>query len=644
MASNLKVTELDFFQIKENFKTYLKAQQDKGKFVDYDFDGSGMSVFLDILAYNTHYNAVNANMAMNEVFLDSAERRNNVVSLAKMLSYVPRSLTAASATLEFVVNEPTNSPVTLTIDRGTTFTTTILDKQYSFVTLESSTITPQDETVTTIVGGSSLTTVVPNVYRFRDIKVYEGELRSIQYTVDSFDDGLYFEIPDENVDITTLVVKVKSNSSSSKADVFTLATDFTSVTADTQAYFLQEGVDGKYEVYFGDGVVGKSLEGGNVVMLEWLSTNGVEANGAAFFVLADTIEGNTNVDISVINKSIGGAEREDVASIKFNAPLSYLSQNRCVTAEDYKAMIINNYGDVETVTVWGGEENDPPQYGKAYVCIKPKNADFLDDTQKKYIVDNILRTKNVVSIAPVIVDAEYTYLYLDVFFKYNPNLTDSSSSQLKTIVNDVIVNYNDTELKKFDGVYRQSKLLGLVDKSDTGILSSTIRVYMQKRLVPTLDVAKRYEMKFSAPIFGVRSNPNEPILKSSGFTHNGYTAYIEDRVLSTGEINPFEAEGATHVLQMYRIINNAKVVTNSAVGYINANSGLVVVTNLMINAVGNGGYVSFTTIPASDDIAPKREQLLEIDPALITITPSIDTIATGGSQAGIGYTTTNRFV
>jgi hypothetical protein len=379
-------------------------------------------------------------------------------------------------------------------------------------------------------------------------------------------------------------------------------------------------------------------------MLEWLSTNGVEANGAAFFVLADTIEGNTNVDISVINKSIGGAEREDVASIKFNAPLSYLSQNRCVTAEDYKAMIINNYGDVETVTVWGGEENDPPQYGKAYVCIKPKNADFLDDTQKKYIVDNILRTKNVVSIAPIIVDAEYTYLYLDVFFKYNPNLTDSSSSQLKTIVNDVIVNYNDTELKKFDGVYRQSKLLGLVDKSDTGILSSTIRVYMQKRLVPTLDVAKRYEMKFSAPIFGVRSNPNEPILKSSGFTHNGYTAYIEDRVLSTGEINPFEAEGATHVLQMYRIINNAKVVTNSAVGYINANSGLVVVTNLMINAVGNGGYVSFTTIPASDDIAPKREQLLEIDPALITITPSIDTIATGGSQAGIGYTTTNRFV
>lgn len=642
MASNLKVTELDFFQIKENFKTYLKAQQDKGKFVDYDFDGSGMSVLLDILAYNTHYNAINANMAMNEVFLDSAERRNNVVSLAKMLSYVPRSITASSSTLNVVVNSPTGAPTSLTLERGTTFTSVISDKSYNFVTLESQITTPQDETTTDVLTGA--TTTVQNVYRFSEVKVYEGSLKNIQYTVDSFDDGLYFEIPDENVDISTLVVKVKQNASSTKTEIFTLATDFTSVDDTTQAYFLQEGVDGKYEVYFGDGIVGKSLEGGNVVILEWLSTSGIEANGASVFVLSDTIQGNSNVDIGVLYKSIGGSDREDVASIKFNAPLSYLSQNRCVTAEDYKAMIINNYGDVETVTVWGGEENDPPQYGKAYVCIKPKNSDFLDDTQKNYIISNILRTKNVVSITPVIVDAEFTYLYLDVFFKYNPNLTDSTSNQLKTIVNDVIANYGNTELKKFDGVYRQSKLLGLIDKSDTGILSSTIRVYMQKRIVPTIDVAKRYEMKFSAPIFAVRSNANEPIIKSTGFTHNGYTAYIEDRVLGAGEINPYAGDGATHVLQMYRIVNSTKVVTNTAVGYINADTGLVVIPSLMISAIPNSGYVAFTTIPASDDIAPKREQLLEIDESLISITPSIDTIATGGSQAGIGYTTTNRFV
>jgi hypothetical protein len=643
MASNLKVTELDFFQIKENFKSYLKTQQDKGKFTDYDFDGSGMSVLLDILAYNTHYNAINANMAMNEVFLDSAERRNNVVSLAKMLSYIPRSRSSAYTTIDFDVNSPVGSPITLTLDRGTRFTTTINDKQYSFVNLESKTISPQDITTTDAITG--LTTTVPDVYRFSGVTLYEGTLKTIQYTVDSFDDGHYFEIPDENADINTLIVKVKANSSSTKMDIFTLAADFTSVNNTTQAYFLQEGVDGKYEVYFGDGTVGKALEGGNVVILEWLSTSGTEANGASVFVLADTIQGNTDVSVSVLTKSVGGSEKEDIASIKFNAPLSYLSQNRCVTAEDYQAMIINHYGNVETVTAWGGEDNDPPQYGKAYICIKPKNSDYLDDIEKNYIITNILKTKNVVSISPTIIDPEYTYLYLDVFFKFNPNLTDSTSNQLATIVNNVISNFNDIDLKKFDGVFRHSRLLGLIDKSDIGILSSTIRVYMQKRLTPVLGNFKRYELKFSAPIFGVRSNPNEPVLKSTAFIHNGYTTYIEDRILAEGETNVHEGEGGTHVLQMYTIADNSKVVLNTDVGYINADTGLVVLTNLLIDSLPvNQTYISFSTIPASDDIAPRREQLLEIDMSLVNITPTIDTIATGGSQAGIGYVTTNRFV
>mgnify|MGYP003341634971 CR=1 FL=1 len=643
MASNLKVTELDFFQIKENFKAYLKAQQDKGKFVDYDFDGSGMSVLLDILAYNTHYNAMNANMAMNEVFLDTAERRGNVVSLAKMLSYVPRSSSSAYSMINFEVNSPIGSPITLTLDRGTRFSTNINNKNYNFVTLESVTIAPQDIVETNQLTGVQITR--QNVYRFTDVKISEGDLKSIQYTVDSFDNGQYFQIPDTNVDISTLLVKVRPNKASTKQDVYTLASDFTAVKANTQAYFLQESIDDTYEVYFGDGIIGKALEGGNVVVLEWLSTNASDGNGATTFVLADTVQGNSDVTIEVMNKSVGGSDREDIASIKFNAPLSYLSQNRCVTAEDYRAMVINNYGDVETVTVWGGEDNEPPQYGKAFVCIKPKNSDYLDDIEKEFIASTILKTKNVVSIAPIIVDPEYTYLYMDIFFKYNPNLTDSSSSQLKTYVNDTIETYNNTELKKFDGVYRHSKLLGLIDKTDVGILSSTIRLYMQKRLTPILDITKRYELKYSAPIFSVRSNPNEPILKSTGFMHNGYLAYIEDRVLETGEVNPHLDKGATHVLQMYRVVDNAKLITNTDVGYIIADQGIVVLTGLMINSVPlNNGNILFSTIPASDDIAPKREQLLEIDMSLVSITPSIDTIATGGSQAGIGYSTTNRLL
>lgn len=624
MASNLRVTELDFFQIRENFKNYLKAQQDKGKFVDYDFDGSGMAVLLDILAYNTHYNAVNANMSLNEVFLDSAERRNNVVSLAKMLAYVPRSTTSSFAEVDITVSSPIGSPSTLTLDRGVRFTTTLNDEQYSFVNLESKTIVP--------VGG---------VYEFTSVILKEGTLREIEYTVDSFDKGLYFEVPDENVDISTLIVKVKQNSGSTLQTVYSLATDLVTINDQSQVYFLQEGIDGRYEVYFGDGIVGKALEGGNVVILEWLSTNQAEANGATTFTLADTIDGNSNVNVVTITKSKGGAAKEDIDSIKFNAPLSYISQNRAVTADDYKAMITNNYGDIETIAVWGGEENNPPQYGKAYICIKPKTAEALSDIEKQYIVDSILRRKNVVSITPVIVDPQYTYLYLDVFFKYNPNLTDSTSGQLRTVVTNAISNYNDTILEKFDGVFRHSKLLGLIDRSDTGILNSTIRVYMEKRLVPVLNVKKRYELQFSGPILGTRNNPNEPVIKSTAFTLAGVTQYIEDRVLGPNDINPFAAEGATNVLQSYRIINNTKVVTNTAIGYVIADTGLVVIPSLQIGAIPDT-YISFTCRPASDDIAPKREQLLSIDMTKVIVTPIIDTIATGSSNAGVGYTTVRR--
>ena len=645
MASNLRVTELDFFQIRNNLKAYMKSLQDKGKFSDYDFDGSGMAVLLDLLAYNTHYNAINANMAMNEVFLDSAERRNNVVSLAKMISYIPRSKSASYAIVDIVVNNPVDQPVTLTLDRGTNFSTTISGKQYYFTPLESMTIFPKDEIT---VGPDGFETTNYNVYRFPSVKISEGVLKTFEYTVDSFDNGHYFEIPDINADITSLNVKVKENSASSKLDVYTLATDFTSVKFNTQAYFLQEGVDGTYQIYFGDGTTGKALEGGNVVTLEWLSTNGADANGASVFVLADTIQGlgpnttYTDVDVSTLYKSTGGADPESIESIKFNAPLSYLAQNRVVTAEDYKAAIFNNYPDVETVTVWGGEENLVPDYGKAYICVKPRTSDFLNDIEKQYIIDNILRTKNVVSIMPVMVDPQYTYLILDVFFKYNPNLTDSTAGELKSIVTNIVDTFNNEQLRKFDGVYRHSQLLRLIDLSDTGILSSTIRVTMQKHLQPTLDVKKRYELQFSGPIYGVRSSASEPVIKSTAFTHNGYTQYIEDRVLSATDVNPHEGEGATHVLQMYRIVNNTKLVTNPDVGYINADTGLVVISSLQISAVPDT-YIYFTAIPASDDIAPKREQLLEIDMSMLTVSPTIDTIATGGSNAGIGYTTTSRF-
>jgi hypothetical protein len=374
--ANIKVTELDFFQIRENLKDFLKSSQAQGKFTDYDFDGSGLSLILDLLAYNTHYNAINANMAINEIFLDTAQKRNNVVSHAKALGYLPRSKTSSFAYIDVTVLNPVGTPPALTVDKGTEFLTIVNNKKYTYVNLEAQTISP-----------------IAGVYKFENLKINQGVLRSTEYLVDSFDDLQYYTIEDPNIDISTLTVKVKENSSVSASTVYTIASNYTSLTSGTTAYFLQEASEGKYEIYFGDGISGKKLAGGNVIQLEWLSTDAELANGASSFSLSTTISGNTNVDIATIYKAAGGGDREDLSSIRFNAPLSYVSQNRVVTADDYKTIIINNYANIETITVWGGEENDPPQYGKVYISIKPTNSSALTLVEKQFIKDQILKSK-----------------------------------------------------------------------------------------------------------------------------------------------------------------------------------------------------------------------------------------------------------
>jgi hypothetical protein len=618
MASNLKVTELDFFQVRENLKDYLKTQS---KFKDYDFDGSGISVLLDILAYNTHYNAINANMAINEIFLDSAQLRNNVVSHAKMLGYVPRSMNASFALIDVLVNNPIGNPSTLTINRGTEFTTAVDGVQYTFTVLESQSISP-----------------VNGVYKFENLKISEGKLIKYSHIVDSFDTTQYFNIPDPFVDTSSLVVKVKDNNATTSYDVYTIVRNFVEIDSNTKAYFLQEGVDGTYQVYFGDGIAGRKLQAGNVVELEWLSTNGALANGASVFTLSTSIQGNANVTITTLNKAAAGGDRENIDSIKFNAPLSYVAQNRVVTPDDYKAAIINNYPNIETVAVWGGEENDPPDYGKAYISIKPSNAETLSLTEKQFIRDQILKTRNVVSITPELVDPEYTYIKLEVFFKYDPNLTNKTAGELRQVVSDVISNYNNTELKRFDGVFRYSKLLRLIDSADPAILNSTVRVYMQKRLVPEIGVSKKYTLSFSAPLYS--SGSNEKIISSTAFTYNGFTQYIHDLPQNTNGIVTNDLT-VRHPLQIYRIVGDNKQVTIQDAGYIIAEQGLVVLENFNPSAY-DGNYILISAQPNSNDIAPKRNQLLQIDMAITTINPEVDTIATGGSIAGIGYNTTPR--
>ena len=618
----IKLTELDFFQIKTNLKDHMKSLQGAGKFTDYDFDGSGMAVLIDLLAYNTHYNALNANMAINEVFLDSAESRNNVVSHAKMLGYVPRSKTAAFAKVDITVLSPIGNPSSLILNRGTQFSTIINEKQYIFTTLDATSIAPDN-----------------GVYKFENITLSQGILKSFEYQVDSFDSNQYFKIPDLNVDRDTIVVKIKDNLPAVSYDTYILAKRFTSINTNSKAYYLQEGLDGNYEIYFGDGITSKKLIGGNVVTIEWLSTDGVSAIGASVFNLIDTISGNVNVAIATINKSAGGADRETKESIKFNAPLTYIAQNRVVTPDDYKSAILENYSNVESISVWGGEHNDPPQYGKAYISIKPKNGEFLDDIEKQKIKDQILKPRNIVSITPEIIDPEYTYLNLEVVFKYNPALTDLTAGELRQLVIKVISDYNDSDLKQFDGVFRQSKLSRLIDTCNPSILNTTCRVFMKKRFNPILNSARRYQINFAGPLYSTRSN--EKILKSTAFVFNGVTSYLQDKPQILGESDIHSDVGGTHTLELYKILNNTKIVTVTDIGYLIATTGTVVLNAFNISAYDGEG-IELVVMPDSNDVAPNKNQLLQIEMNNVSVTPEIDTIATGGTPAGVDYKTIPR--
>ena len=608
----LNVTEQDFDQIKTNLKTFLRSQT---TLADYDFEGSALGTIIDVLAYNTFYNAFNANLNINEIFLDTAQVRNNVVSHAKSLGYVPRSTTSAFASLDVTVNNPAGTPSSLAMPRGTTFQTTIDNKNYTFVNLEAQTIVP-----------------VNGVYKFSGVQVNQGTIRTQEYIVDNTDTSQKYEIPDTGIDTATLIVKVKTNASTTDFEVYTLVTNIVDVDQNTNAYFLQEGMDGKYEIYFGDNVFGKKLAAGNIVSLEYLITDGQASNNATTFSLTGNISGNTNTSITLVSAAGGGAIREATDSIKFNAPLSFLAQNRVVTADDYKSIVKNNYTNAETVSVWGGEEQAVPEYGKVFLSIKPSNADTLTEVQKTFIKDSILKTKNLVSITPEIVDPDYTFIKLETFFKYDPNLTSLTAGELKDQVIATITNYNNTNLKKFDGVFRASQVTTLVDATNPSILNTIQRVFVQKRLYPVVGTAQKYTLEFSSP-FSSNIATGASVIDSSEFIINGFNHKMQD--IATNDPN-------IRTVQLYRITNNQKIITTVDAGTVNIQTGTVVLTNFNPDGglVGSNAYITVTGTPSSNDLAPKRNQLLQIDLLQTVVTPQVDEIATGSVIAGIGYSTT----
>ena len=616
MATNLNVTELDFADIKQNLKNFLKQQSE---FNDYDFDGSGLNVLLDVLAYNTHYNALNAHYSLNESFLDSAQIRGNVVTRAKLLGYTPRSVLSPRAQVDISVNvaaEVGTKPTILELTRGTKLNTVVSGEEFQYVVLETQQAT--------------LSAVTANTYQYNDVVIAEGSIRELKYRVDNDIENQKFQLSDYDADTSTLRVRVQSNEESSSFDIYTKFESLKDVNSTSKVYYLQENPSGYYEVYFGDGVTGFKPSNNNIVTIDYITTQGKESNGANSFSMVDNIGGFSNITITLDTAAIGGVDAETMESIRFNAPLTFISQNRAVTADDYSAIIKKEFSNIDSISTWGGEDNDPPDYGKVYIAIKPLLAEQLTTAEKSDITGAILKGKNVVSITPEIVNTNYTYLELDVAFKYNPNLTDRSSVELQSVVRDTISDYNFNNLNKFDGVFRHSQLTRAIDNSDPSILNTIVRPRMFQNITPANNADNNFNLSFVAPFYQ-SGNSTAFILTSSAFKINNVDHFFGDE--------PITGSTKRNVI-VYKVVNNINVIVTPNAGEIDVTKGTMILNNFRPDTTA---AIKITVLPNSLDLAPKRDQLISINNNSVVITPEVDTIAVAGSAGSITYNTTSRF-
>lgn len=481
--ANYRLAELDFDDIKLNLKRFLNNYRDADNnlvFKDYDFDASSLSILLDLLAYNTHYNAYLANMVANEMFLDSAVKRESAVSIAKHLGYTPMSYRSARAKVTFSIPNPANSPGSLTLPRYSPFTTSIDNIQFTFVNLDAVTIKP-----------------VNGAYTFNNVEIVEGVPLEFTYRVDLSGPDEKYTIPNKNIDTTTIRVTVQNSYTDLTSTNYTLADNLSSVSSKSEVFFLEENPSGFYEIFFGDDIYGKKLKSGNLVKIEYLVSNGSDCNVSPeldqYFSLGTVIGGVTlGSTILASTNSTGGDVKDSLESIKFKAPKFLSSFNRAVTAEDYKAIIEANYPLVESVAVWGGEENVPPVYGKVYVSLKPYLGYSINTELKERIKNDILSGKKMMSIVPEFIDPNYLFITLDSKLKYDSKNSKYTAYQIETFARAKIQEYFSQELQKFDKDFIYSKLTRSIDSIGTFIVGNVINFKLQKRIAPLVSTTTTY--------------------------------------------------------------------------------------------------------------------------------------------------------
>ena len=604
MAANsaINVTSLNFDNIKESMKTYIAS---KPEFTDYNFEGSTISMLLDLLAYNTYQNAFYTSMVGNEMFLDSALLRDSVVSRAKMLNYVPRSARGASTTLTVEIT-PTGAPDSVTVAKNSEFSATVDGEAYKFVT-------PQAYTFTSTENYSGTITIT------------EGRPVTHRFTVNTNSPVRYI-LPNENVDTTSITVDVQTSSSDASSVRYNLASDITEVQANSAVYFLQEVEDSQYEITFGDDVIGQAPVDANIVIANYRICNGTDGNGVSSFTSPSTLGGSSTFTTLVNAATSGGANNETIESIKFNAPKNYETQNRAVLAEDYKRLILRDNGDVQSISVWGGEENNPPIYGKVYISIKPTIGNTIS-SQRKTEITTELKKYNVLSIDPEFVDATFLYIRPTVEVRYDSKTTTLTGPQVQTKVLNAITNFESTKLGTFDNkTFRYSQFVKAIDAADSSIVSNLTTIQIEKRFVPSLTNSTTYNVSFSNALHNPHAGHRYAI-SSSAFTYRGNTSYFDD-------------DGNGNLRIYYITGSNTRVYTNETAGVVNYRTGLVTI-NAFLPSAFVGSSLSIFADSADDDVNAIRNQILLIAGANVTLIDDATTLvaATTVTATTSGVTT-----
>ena len=615
-SSNINITDLDFEQVSTSLKEYLKGQT---TLKDYDFDGSNLSVLVDLLAYSAHTSAFNANMVASEMFLDTAQIRKNVVSRAKELGYTPSSRTAAEASFDLTITSPTiagQRPASLTINRGHEFTTVFDGSSYTFITLDNQTITP-----------------LAGAFTFNNLKIYQGKLTSDIYRFSSQVSNQRFAMLNTNVDTSSITINIESNGI---VTAWKKAGDLTGIRSTSNVFYLQENDEGLFEVYFGDGIIGAQPLDGDQISISYLVTDTNHANGASIFNMETSVNGNSSVVFTNTISASGGKDIETTDQIKFSASKFYTSQNRLVTVQDYKAKLQELYPGADSIAVWGGEDNEPKQFGKVFVALKPSQYSNNLTTAEKSLLKTSLSNLSVLTVRPEIIDAEILQILISCNFKYDPSKTSQTKTALETLVRASILSYDNNQLSGFDTLFRHSQLSTQIDGTETSLLSNITNIKLRKNHITVVDgTASSISLDFGNSLYNPHSGHNNlggGVITSSGF------------FISGDSNNYFFDDDGTGNIRRYYLNGSTRVYSDNTAGTIIYSTGVVSINSLTYSSTSNtDASIDFTVIPSSNDVISTKNQLLDITASEISVTGVSDSVASGETSAGVGYTTSSSY-